>query len=110
MEKQFEHIIIGGLSGTVASIFIDVPLSKIGLLYTVTLKDSAGTWIWGIGTGDLITLLIGGLMFMEKIPGVSKEAGLGWLLSVVVSKISELAGTVQRVTGTWPNREWTITV
>jgi hypothetical protein len=85
--------VIGAVSGTVFDLLIDFPLSDLGAYYAWQIRDAAGRYVWGVGTGDLLGAAIGSGLTAAghflKI-GDLKEAGLGWLLALGCIKLSEL--------------------
>lgn len=100
----------GALGGTVFDLIIDFPLSDAGLLGAWQIRDAEGRYIWGIGTGDILGLGIGGGLTLgghflaEKGKPVGEKlrnAGIGWLLALTCIKIAELYGyltTIRPVT------------
>lgn len=107
---EFEEFITGGLVGAVSDILIDVPLSRMGAFYTVTIVEQGGAWIWGFGTGDAINIIAGLLIWMGVIPQIPSEFGLGYLFAVIIAKLSELYTPVARYTKTKANKNYPIIV
>jgi len=102
---DFTNVAVGAAGGLATDLLVDIPLDAVGLLKSLDLKDADGNHIIGIGTGDVVTiaagagLLLGGAATDEKDPKLAKqlrEAGLGWLLSFGVAKVSELYPDIMR--------------
>jgi hypothetical protein len=98
--ENWLSIVGGALTGTAFDLLIDFPLSEVGALYALQIRDAEGRYVWGIGTGDVLGaaiasgLALGGhyLAVREKTAAGEdlKNAGLGWLLALGSIKISEL--------------------
>jgi len=84
-------LVIGTLGATLTDILIDYPLSMVGALYAVGIKDAADNHIWGYGTGDAVVDATGDLLYLfgDKI-GVNKYVGLSWLLAHGAIKLGEI--------------------
>jgi hypothetical protein len=105
-------LVSGALGGTAFDLLIDFPLDKAGLLYAWQARDSEQRYIWGIGTGDLLSGAVGAIMTAagtllagkgtareQAIASAIRDAGLGWLLSLTTTKLAELYGYLTTI---WP--------
>lgn len=96
-DVELKNIVVGGLAGTVFDMVIAIPLDAAGLYHAIDFRDADDVYIWGIGTGDVLTAAVGGIMALagEQIKNEDlKEAGLGWLLSIGLFKLGELGGYI----------------
>lgn len=92
MNVKLENLIFGLLGGATSDLLIDFPLDYVGAFKTWDFLDANGIWIWGISTSEIINLLAGVAMvlFGGKKHKAIQEAGIGWLLSIGIIKLSEL--------------------
>jgi len=97
-----ENLLIGALGSTVADLFIDIILSKIGALTAIVFYDSSDRRIWGYGTGDAVVDGAGITMFAVgqfAKKAKYKEIGVAWLLTHGMIKLSELYSYIRALTG-----------
>ena len=98
-EVDLKNTVLGLVAGTVFDAVIDVPLDSAGLLQAWVIRDPNGIYVWGVGTGDMLTAGVGaGITVAGRYMNMKylKEAGLGWLLALGLTKLGELVGYLRR--------------
>jgi len=97
-KEELLPIVGGALGATVVDLIIDFPLSDMGLLYAWQIRDGENRYVWGIGTGDIVTLGIGAGLALgghvaskkgKRNAETIKNAGIGWLLAFGCIKLAE---------------------
>lgn len=87
---ELNNVVLGAVAGTLFDMFDAIPLDMAGLLQAWTISDGRGDYVWGIGTGDVLTVGVGVGLYAAGL----KHFGIGWLLSLGVVKLAEVGSYI----------------
>jgi hypothetical protein len=108
-----KSLILGALAGTGTLLGINYVLKQIpGALGAIVFREDNGQYIWGLGTGNMVTIATGaGLTYLghRKHDPKIKYFGFGWLLATALEKLYEIGRYIQTVQPVWTDWEWTVT-